>query len=179
VEAKEMHVLLAIEISNIQKKIFEIRGTRVMLDRDLAELYGVQTKALNLAVKRNYTRFPPDFMFQLNKEELKNLGFQNETSSWGGTRYLPYAFTEHGVTMLASVLKSFTAIEVNINIVRAFIVLKQYQENYKLLARAIEDLELQTNRKIEDLNEAIEFLLSNHETARSLPKSRRRIGFKP
>ena len=175
-----MHVLLTMELTVIQKKIFEIRGYRVMLDRDLAELYGVQTKALNLAVKRNSKRFPPDFLIRLTKDEYNSLRFHSETLKRGAhSKYLPYAFTEHGVTMLASVLKSPTAIEVIINIVRAFILLKQNQENYKWLAQAIEELELRTNRKIENLNEAIEFLLSNHDETRTLSKTRRRIGFKP
>ena len=100
------------ELSEIQRKIYEIRDYKVMLDRDLAELYGVTTFNLNKAVKRNTDRFPEDFMFQLNSEEF-NLIFQNGISSWGGTRKLPYAFTEHGVAMLAGLLNSAKAIEVN------------------------------------------------------------------
>ena len=165
------------EITIIQKKIFEVRGQWIMLDRHLAELYGVPTKSLNLAVKRNIKRFPIDFMFQLTKEELQNLRLQFETSSWGGTRYLPYAFTEHGVTMLASVLKSDTAIQVNINIVRAFIALKQYHGDFKLLKVAIEELESKFNRKIENIHEIIEYLLSKPEQKEDKP--RKRIGFKP
>lgn len=92
-----------------------------MLDKHLAEMYGVPTKSINLAVKRNIKRFPSDFMFQLSKEELKDLRLQIETSSWGGSRYIPNAFTEHGITMLSSILKSETAINVNIAVVRAFI----------------------------------------------------------
>ena len=150
-----------------------------MLDRHLAELYGVLTKSLNLAVKRNLKRFPDDFMFQLTSEEFQNLRFQFETSSWGGSRYFPYAFTEHGITMLASVLKSGTAIQVNINIVRAFILLKQHQDNYKLIQKTIEELEAKFNRKIENFNEVIEFLLSKADEPVEEPKERRRIGYKP
>ncbi len=110
---------------SIEKKIFLIRGLNVMLDRDLANLYGVKTKSLNLAVKRNIDRFPNDFMFQLTKEEFANLRFQFETSRWGGIRYLPYAFTEQGVAMLSSILKSKRAIQVNIGIMRIFVKIRK------------------------------------------------------
>jgi len=109
----------------IRSKIYEIRGQRVMLDRDLAELYGVTTGNLNKAVKRNIRRFPPDFMFQLTKEEFyglnRNLIFQNGISSWGGTRKLPYAFTQPGLAMLSGVLNSDIAIDANIKIMRVFV----------------------------------------------------------
>ncbi len=109
----------------IERKIFLIRGLSVMLDRDLAGLYGVLTKSLNLAVRRNIDRFPSDFMFQLTKEEYDNLRFQFETSSWGGVRYRPYAFTEQGVAMLSSVLNSKRAIQVNIGIMRIFVNIRR------------------------------------------------------
>ena len=165
-----------VEITIIQKRIFEIRGQWVMLDKHLSELYGVQTKTLNQSVKRNLKRFPSDFMFQLTRKEYDSLRLQFVTLKRGAhSKYLPYAFTEHGVTMLASVLKSETAIQVNINIVRAFILLKQYHGNFQLLQKKIEELELKFNRKIETINELIEYLLSKPE-----PKeTRRRIGFKP
>ena len=114
------------ELQIIQNKIYEVRGQRVMFDFDLAELYEVETRALNQAVKRNEKRFPSDFMFQLSNTELENLISQTVTSRWGGLRKLPYTFTEHGVTMLASVLRSDRAIEINIQIVRAFIALRQF-----------------------------------------------------
>jgi hypothetical protein len=168
------------DLKIIQKKIFEIRGCRVMLDRHLAEMYGVPTKTLNLAVKRNLKRFPIDFMFQLTREEYSSLRFQFETLKRGGhSKYLPFAFTEHGITMLASVLKSDTAIQVNINIVRAFILLKQHNDNFRQLQKAIEELETKFNSKIENINEVIEFILSKPETKEFKPKPRRRIGFKP
>ena len=113
------------EIEHIQRKIYEIRGQRVMLDSDLSDLYGVSTKVLNQAVKRNITRFPIDFMFQLTKEETLHLRSQFVTSSWGGSRYLPYVFTENGVAMLSSVLKSEVAIQINIAIMRAFVAIRQ------------------------------------------------------
>lgn len=116
-------------------------------------------------------------MFQLTKEQYDNLRFQFETSSWGGSRYLPYVFTEHGVTMLASILKSDTAIQVNINIVRAFILLKQHYNDFNLLKKTIEELESKFNRKIESINEIIEYILSKPELKEVKP--RRRIGFKP
>ncbi|MBO7347396.1 MAG: ORF6N domain-containing protein [Bacteroidaceae bacterium] len=113
----------------IKRKIYEIRGQRVMLDRDLAELYHVTTGNLNKAVKRNIRRFPPDFMFQLNKEEFEKLRndliFQNGISNWGGTRKLPYAFTEQGLAMLSGILNSDIAIDVNINIMRAFVAIRR------------------------------------------------------
>lgn len=106
-------------IDNVRGLIYLIRGQKVMLDSDLARLYGVEAKVLNQAVKRNIERFPADFMFQLSKEEEENLKSQFVTSSWGGKRTLSYAFTEQGVAMLSSVLKSKRAIEVNIAIIRA------------------------------------------------------------
>ena len=117
------------QLQVIQSKIYEIRGQKVMLDRDLAELYQVTTGNLNKAVKRNLKRFPPDFMFQLTNEEFavlrNNLIFQNGTSNWGGTRKLPYAFTEQGLAMLSGLLNSDIAIQVNINIMRAFVAVRQ------------------------------------------------------
>jgi hypothetical protein len=117
------------ELARIKSLIYEIRGVKVMLDKDLADLYHVTTGNLNKAVKRNIRRFPPDFMFQLNQaefEQLKNdLIFQNGISSWGGTRKLPYAFTEEGVAMLSGVLHSEIAIDVNISIMRAFVALRK------------------------------------------------------
>ena len=117
------------ELTRIKSLIYEIRGVKVMLDKDLADLYHVTTGNLNKAVKRNVKRFPSDFMFQLNKtefEQLKNdLIFQNGISSWGGTRKLPYAFTEQGLAMLSGVLNSDIAIDVNISIMRAFVALRK------------------------------------------------------
>ena len=109
----------------IKSRIFTIRGVQIMLDRDLAALYGVSTKALNQAVKRNIRRFPDDFMLQLRKEDVENLRSQFVTSSWGGLRYMPYAFTEHGVIMLASVLKSETAIVESVRITKVFVAMRK------------------------------------------------------
>ncbi len=110
-----------VPIERIASRIYFIRDMKVMLDRDLAELYGVETKRLKEQVRRNIERFPEDFMFELTKEELINWRSQFATSSWGGARYLPMAFSEHGVLMLSSVLKSERAVQVNIQIMRTFI----------------------------------------------------------
>jgi len=119
------------EIEEIRSRIHTIRGKQVMLDKDLAELYGVEVKRLNEAVKRNIKRFPDDFMFQLQQEEWGILKSQFATSRWGGTRKLPFAFTEQGVAMLSSVLRSDTAIEVNIRIMRTFVAVRQYLSSSK------------------------------------------------
>lgn len=126
----------------IDRRIYVIRNQKVMLDSDLAELYGVLTKNLNLAVRRNLDRFPEDFMFQLTKEEFNNLRLQFATSSseYGGRRYLPYAFTEHGVTMLSAVLNSDRAVRMSILIVRAFVKLREALAGNKELARKVERL---------------------------------------
>lgn len=143
------------ELQIIQNKIYEIRGQRVMFDFDLAGLYDVETRALNQAVKRNSRRFPEDFMFQLSKSEFDNLMSQNVISSWGGTRKLPYAFTEHGVTMLASVLRSEIAIEINIQIVRAFIALRQYALGYAELNQKLESFMVEANMQFNDIYQAL------------------------
>jgi len=128
-------------LENIGSKIFEIRGQKVMLDRDLAELYQVETKRLNEQVRRNMDRFPSDLMFELSDEEFENLRSQNATSSWGGRRYSPKAFTEQGVYMLATVLKSKIATEVTLSIMRTFTALRRYALTYDELAKKIEELE--------------------------------------
>ena len=122
-----------VDLQLIQSKIYEIRGHKVMINRDLAELYQVTTGNLNKSVQRNIKRFPSDFMFQLTKEEFDqlktNLIFQNGISNWGGTRKLPYAFTEQGLAMLSGILSSDTAIQVNINIMRAFVAMRRLISN--------------------------------------------------
>ncbi len=119
---------LAVPVALVERKIYFIRGQKVMMDSELAELYQVPTKSLNLAIKRKTQRFPDDFMFRLTKTEADSLRFQNETSKntgRGGRRYLPYVFTEHGVAMLSSVLNSERAVQVNIAIIRTFIKLRE------------------------------------------------------
>ena len=142
------------ELQLIQNKIYEIRGFKVILDKDLALMYEVTTSNLNKAVKRNLERFPEDFMFQLSNEEF-DLIFQNGTSSWGGTRKLPYAFTEHGIAMLAGLLNSAKAIEINIQIVRAFVALRQYALGYAELNQKLENFMLTTNLQFSDIYQAL------------------------
>jgi len=168
------------DIQIIQKKIFVIRGQRVMLDRRLSDMYGVPTKSINLAVKRNIARFPSDFMFQLSKEEYDSLRFQFETLKRGEhSKYAPYAFTEHGITMLSSILKSATAISVNIAVVRAFIFLKQYNSDIKILQLRIQELESKFNKKIDNINDVIEFLLAEPKISKTPKKETRvKIGYK-
>ncbi|MEI6752628.1 MAG: ORF6N domain-containing protein [Paludibacter sp.] len=150
------------ELQLIQSKIHEIRGLKVILDKDLAILYEVTTGNLNKAVKRNAQRFPDDFMFQLTNEEF-DLIFQNGTSSWGGTRKLPYAFTEHGVAMLAGLLNSTTAVEVNILIVRAFVSLRQFALGYAELNQKIENFMIETNMQFSDIYQALTEMASQNE----------------
>ena len=151
------------EIIFIQNLIYEIRGQKVMLDSDLAKLYQVETKVLNQAVKRNSKRFPPDFMFQLDFKEFTNLKSQIVTSSWGGTRRLPYAFTEQGVAMLSGVLKSDIAIEANIAIMRAFVQVRQYlltaasfSSELKELRAKVDLLQLQQDENLGAVNDLSE-----------------------
>ena len=160
------------EIELIQSKIYEIRGIKVMLDFDLAALYEVETKSLNLAVKRNTLRFPSDFMFQLTLEEWTQLRFQIETSKRGGRRYLPYAFTEQGLAMLSGILNSEKAINVNIAIMRAFVMIRQYALTYKDLTERLKEIE----GKFSDVYNAINYLLSK-DKANEDYRTRKRIGF--
>ena len=188
------------QLALIQSKIYEVRGVKVMLDKDLAELYHVTTGNLNKAVKRNQKRFPLDFMFQLNQEEFQklkeNLIFQNGISNWGGTRKLPYAFTEQGLAMLSGVLNSDIAINVNISIMRAFVAIRQMisalpkpdvtadviqlRKDFEELKLDIEDILHDQN----DINEstraqldAISTALAELQAKPSETKSRKPIGF--
>ena len=129
------------EVIDIKPMIRVIRGQQVMIDRDLALLYGTETRVLNQAVKRNIERFPDDFMFQLSKEDVEILKSQNVTSSWGGDRKLPYAFTEQGIAMLSSVLKSQTAVDVNIRIMRAFVSMRRFIATNAQLFQRLETIE--------------------------------------
>jgi len=133
-------------IDKIQTMIHIIRGERVMLDHDLAVLYGVETKMLNKQVKRNIERFPSDFMFQLDNQEIANLRFQNDTSSWGGARYKPYAFTEEGVAMLSGLLRSPQAIQTNIQIMRAFVYMKNMLVSLNQTTLRQDKLELEVEK---------------------------------
>ena len=154
-----------------------MRGQRVILDADLAELYDVETKRLKEAVRRNLERFPPDFMFQLNEDEFNNLRSQIATSSWGGTRYLPFAFTERGVAMLSGILNTPKAIETNITIIRAFIALRHYALTYKELAEKMAALETKMDDEIEAIHEALRQLAPTDPSPDAW-QNRPRIGFK-
>lgn len=169
-----------IPIENIVDKIYLFRGQKVMLDSDLAELYGVQTKRLNEQIKRNRKRFPNDFMFKLNKTEIQsistriynNLRSQIATSSWGGRRYENYVFTEHGVAMLSSVLNSEKAIEINIMIIRAFIKIRELLSTHKQLAIKIAQLESKYDEQFVAVFNALKYLMKEPE------KKKTQIGFR-
>lgn len=184
------------DITVIQNKIYEIRGLRVMLDRDLATLYGVTTSALNQAVKRNIKRFPDDFMFQLTNQEFANLKSQIVTSNWGGIRKLPHAFTEQGVAMLSGLLNSDIAINANIAIMRAFVAMRNYitttttvtaelaeiRAKLALLERtdednaeAINDLSEDVRKELDNIYQAIAALSIKTPQARKQPRP---IGYK-
>ena len=185
---------MEIQLIQVQDKIYEIRGIKVMLDFDLAEMYGVKTKALNQSVKRNIRRFPDDFMFQLTNQEFNNLMSQFVTSSWGGTRKLPYAFTEQGVAMLSGLLNSEIAIEMNIVIMRAFVAVRQFVLNppvqeVKELRKEVEKLKQYIEESFTDYNDInedtrIQLELINQSLAelqvhkQIAEKPRRPIGFK-
>jgi hypothetical protein len=182
------------DLELIQRKIYEIRGQRVMLDFDLATLYQVETKSLNLSVKRNLKRFPPDFMFQLASDEWDNLRLQNETSRHGGRRYIPYAFTEQGVAMLSGLLNSDIAIEMNIAIMRAFVHIRHIILNVPTgpvteLERQVQELKVYIEDVFADYNdinedtrmqlELINQSLAELQVKKQMDdKPRRRIGFR-
>jgi len=150
-----------ISVGAIVSKILMIRGKRVILDRDLANLYEVDTRQLTRQVRRNIDRFPDDFMFQLTREELQNLMCQIGTSSWGGNRKFPYVFTEQGVAMLSGVLRSKRAIQVNIQIMRAFIQLKRLLLTNMDLKRKIEGMEKKYDKQFAIVFQAIKQLLES------------------
>ncbi|MDD4175694.1 MAG: ORF6N domain-containing protein [Bacteroidales bacterium] len=164
------------ELQQIQQKIYDIRDQKVMLDFDLAELYETETKRLKEAVRRNIGRFPPDFMFELTKAEFDVLRTQFATSKRGGTRYMPFAFTEQGVAMLASVLNSPKAIDVNIQIVRAFVFLRKYALSHKELSEKLKQLENKYDLQFKGVYEAIEYLFKK-DRQDSEQKNRKRIGY--
>jgi phage regulator Rha-like protein len=165
---------ITVSMEAIERRICLIRGEKVMLDADLAALYQVETKTLNRAVRRNIARFPDDFMFRLTKAQLENLRCQIGTSSWGGSRYQPYAFTEHGVAMLSSVLNSKPAIQVNLRIIRAFVALRETLMMHKELARKVEELQREQKDQGEQLASVYSIVKSLVDTPASKKK---RIGF--
>ena len=186
---------LTVKPENIAHLVQLVRGEKVMLDSDLATLYGVETGALNRAVKRNATRFPADFMFQITANEWKGLRYQSgisnsgdvsasrnakgpmpaPSSTRGGARYRPYVFTEHGVAMLSSVLRSPRAIEVNIAIMRTFVQLRRLMDSNRELARRIDALEQRYDEQFSTVFDAIKRLITEDEALKAKPK--RGIGF--
>ena len=166
------------QLSLIQNKIYEIRGQKLMLDFDLAQMYEVENKRLKEAVKRNLSRFPSDFMFTLTQQEFQSLRSQIATSNRGGTRYLPYAFTEQGVAMLSSVLNSEKAIEVNIAIIRTFVLIRQQSMHFTELNKKIKQLEKKYNANFKEVFKALDFLIAEKQQQQDI-KNRKRIGFKP
>lgn len=167
-----------ITIEQISDKIYNIRGVKVMLDSDLADLYEVQTKVLNQAVRRHIKRFPKDFMFQLTKQEFDNLKSQIVTSSWGGVRKLPHAFTEQGVAMLSGILNSDRAIEVNIQIMRVFTQLRHALMESQELRTAIEELKKQTEKRLDQTDERFEIVFSVLDKLLAEDENpKRKIGF--
>lgn len=168
---------LAVSVQFVERRIYLIRGHKVMIDEDLAELYGVSTSRLNEQVKRNQNRFPDDFMFQLTKEETSVLRSQFVTSrsTYGGRRFRPYAFTEHGVAMLSSVLNSERAIEVNITIIRAFIRLRQLLESNDELNRKF----VAVIRKLSTHDKYFQVVFKELQKLTEQPApARKQIGFK-
>ena len=168
------------QLQVIQKKIYEIRGQKVMMDYDLAELYETETKRLKEAVRRNIKRFPPDFMFELTRNEYNSLRTQFATFEKGRGKYSkfsPFVFTEQGVAMLSSVLNSEKAVEVNISIMRVFVFIRQYALSHKDLTDKLKKLERKYKRQFSDVYEAINYLI-NKDKQEAQQRERKRIGFK-
>jgi phage regulator Rha-like protein len=168
---KDIIMSKVVPIEAIVSKIYMIRGLKVMLDRDLAELYGVETKQLKRAVRRNIDRFPSDFMFDLTRDEFTNLRSHIGTSSWGGERYVPMAFTEQGVAMLSSVLNSKRAIQVNIQRIRTFTKLRHALLDNENLRKGLEELKQITDERFQIVFETLDQLINIEN------KPKKKIGF--
>ena len=161
------------ELEIIKNKIHEIRGHKVMLDFDLAQLYSIENKVLKQAVRRNINRFPDDFMFELSEIEFQSLRSQIVTSNRGGSRYMPFAFTEQGVAMLSSILNSDKAIEINIAIMRTFVTIRQFSLSYDELKTRLEEIE----KQFPDIYKALNYLVDKDNNPK--PRSERnKIGYK-
>ena len=169
------------EISILQSKIYEVRGQKVMLDFDLSELYDVQTKVLNQAVKRNHQRFPEDFMFQLTENEYESLRSQIVTLKENGRgkhkKYLPFAFTEQGIAMLSGILNSEVAININIAIMRTFVIIRRYALEHKEFNSKLLEIEGKYDKQFSDIYEDLNFLIKRDENE-SIQKERKQIGYK-
>jgi hypothetical protein len=179
---KNAMIKLASDEHVVVSKIYLIRGYKVMLDYDLAEMYGVETRRLNEQVKRNPDRFPKDFMFQLRKREFENLMSQNAISSWGGRRSMPLAFTEHGVLMLSGILNSTTAIKVNIKIMRVYTKLREMLSTHKDILLKMEDIEKKMSAqetKNQKYDTDLQMVFNALKRLMEQPHTpRKRIGFK-
>jgi len=156
----------------IIQRIFLLRNEKVMLDVHLAELFSVETKVLKQAVRRNIDRFPEDFIFELTKAEWQNLRSQFVTSSWGGSRYTPFAFTEQGVAMLSSVLNSEKAVDMSIAIIRTFVLLRRLASNYSEIMKKLEEMESTYEGKFKEVYKALNYLIDPPQ------EKRKQIGFK-
>ena len=165
------------ELEIIKNSIHEIRGKKVMLDMDLAKLYEVETRVLKQAVRRNIDRFPEDFMFELTEDEIQNLTSHFVISRWGGQRYKPFAFTEQGIAMLSSVLKSKTAIQINISIMRAFVMIRQFALTYQELNEKLIELEKKHNQKFTDIDQVLNYLIKK-EQQQTQQTARKQVGYK-
>ncbi len=165
------------ELETIKQSIHEIRGQKVILDFELAKMYQVETKRLKESVRRNIRRFPEDFMFELSTEEWVILRTQFATSSWGGQRYNPYAFTEQGVAMLSSVLNSEIAIDINIAIVRAFVMIRQFALTYQELNEKLIALEKKHNQKFTDIDQVLNYLIKKDQQL-TQQTTRKQVGYK-
>jgi hypothetical protein len=178
----ELEPVMAAEVENIRAKVLTLRGQQVLLDADLAALYGVETKRPVEQVKRNAERFPEDFMFQLSVQESESLRSQSATSKSrrGGRRTAPYAFTEQGVAMLSSVLRSSQAVAANIEIMRTFVALRRMADGHAQLARRLDELEREMHDKFDEHDEHFVMIVETlRQLTRPTPASRRRIGFAP
>ena len=165
------------ELEIIKNSIHEIRGQKVILDFDLAKMYQVETKRLKESVRRNIRRFPEDFMFELSTEEWVILRTQFATSSWGGQRYNPYAFTEQGIAMLSSVLNSEIAIDINIAIMRAFVMIRQFALTYQELNEKLIELEKKHNQKFTDIDQVLNYLIKKDQQL-TQQTARKQVGYK-
>ena len=165
------------ELEIIKNSIHEIRGKKVMLDMDLAKLYEVETRVLKQAVRRNMERFPEDFMFELTEDEIHNLTSHFVISRWGGQRYKPFAFTEQGIAMLSSVLKSKTAIQINISIMRAFVMIRQFALTYQELNEKLLALEKKHNQKFTDIDQVLNYLIKKDQK-HTQQTARKQVGYK-
>lgn len=165
------------ELTTIKNSIQEIRGKRVILDYELAKMYEVETRVLKQAVRRNIDRFPEDFMFELTEVEMKNLTSQFVMSSWGGTRHGIFAFTEQGIAMLSSVLKSKLAIQINISIMRAFVMMRQWSLTYHELAERLEELERSHGQRFDGIEQVLNYFIQKDKQS-AQQNQRKQVGYK-